>query len=161
MNLSPHFTLFELTRSSEASRRGIDNTPPPADIEKLKTLCIIGLEAVRALVGRPVRVSSGYRGEELNDAIGGSDGSQHCCNGNEAAADFEVWGVPNVVLAEMIANSDIPFDQLILEYPRKNDPQAGWVHMSMLTDGAPPRGQVLTALKAARSTIYKPGLVLE
>ncbi len=159
MKLSTHFTLAELTRSQAAARQGIDNTPDDADLLKLQTLCVVGLEAVRALVKKPVFVSSGYRGVALNAAIRGSMSSQHCCKGEHAAADFEVWGIANIDLAEMIAASDIPFDQLILEYPKKNDPQAGWVHMSILTDGEKPRRQVLTALKRNGRTTYEMGLV--
>jgi len=159
MQLSEHFTLAELTRSQTAERQGIDNTPSDEDIVKLSTLCVVGLEAVRSLVKQPVYVSSGYRSSALNAAIGGSSTSQHCCNGECAAADIEVWGLANIRLAQTIADSDIPFDQLILEYPSPTDPQAGWVHVSMLTDGATPRRQVLSAVKRDGRTVYEAGLV--
>ena len=61
MNLSPHFTLKELTASEIADRHGIDNMPSdPAIIANLKTLAK-GLEDVRSLLNRPILVNSAYR----------------------------------------------------------------------------------------------------
>lgn len=157
MQLSPHFTLHEMIRSKTALRKGIDNEPSPAVLRKLIFLCEEGLEKVRALVGEPIRISSGYRSVALNAAVKGSPSSQHCCIGPYAAADFEVMGLSNRALAETIEKSDIQFDQLILEYPSPSNPQAGWVHMSLLTRGEP-RREVLTALSRRGHTIYKKGL---
>jgi hypothetical protein len=39
MQLSPNFTLDELTRSEAAARNGWDNTPNEAEIENLKAPC--------------------------------------------------------------------------------------------------------------------------
>ena len=37
--LSKHFSLEEMTKSSTASRMGIDNTPNEEQIENLKAIC--------------------------------------------------------------------------------------------------------------------------
>lgn len=125
MQLSPHFTLRELTRSQTAARRGIDNTPPPDAVSRLRSLCLNVLEPVRAKFG-PVYISSGYRCEKLCLAIGSKVTSQHA---KGEAGDFEVVGVSNFAVATWIA-SHIDFDQLILECWRPNDPNAGWLHIS-------------------------------
>lgn len=130
MNLSPHFTLAELTVSETAARRGMDNDPPPEVIERLKHTAL-GLEAVRIRLGTPIIVSSGYRSPELNVAVGGSKNSDHT---RGDAADFICpgFGAPSTIVS-VLKDSGIQFDQLIEEFGR-------WVHISF---GPRMRGQVL------------------
>ena len=121
MRLSPHFTLAEFVTSQEAARRGIDNTPAPDVVERLRRTAA-GLEAVRIrLGGAPIIVTSGYRSSQLNDAIGGSRTSQHM-RGEAADIICPSFGGPNEVAAAL-RDSGIEYDQLILEYGR-------WVHVS-------------------------------
>ncbi len=127
MYLSTHFLLDELTNSQVAARRGIDNTPDAATIERLKKTCY-GLEEVRILLGGyPIIISSGYRSPALNMAVGGSEGSQHLLG---QAVDFTCprFGTPAEIVKK-IAESSIDYDQVILEFfnPAK---QTGWVHIS-------------------------------
>ncbi len=138
--LSPHFTLEELVASQTAARKGIDNTPPPAVVERLRDTAL-RMEHVRALVG-PISVSSGYRCPRLNRAIGGAKASAHLTG---YAVDFNAWrfGSPLAVCRAIVA-SDIAFDQIIEE--------GTWVHLSF----APPlRRQVLTKAPGGG---YTPGL---
>lgn len=130
-DLSPHFSLIEMTKSQTAARRGIDNRPGPAEIERLKLLCTHVLEPVRTHFGRPVTINSGYRGPQLNRAVGGSSTSQHC---KGEAADIEIPGVPNGEIAQWIRDN-LTFDQLILEAYVKGQPSSGWVHVSYKADG--------------------------
>lgn len=146
MNLSPNFTLEEMTVSQAASRRGLDNSPGTAEIAQLKGLCKNVLEPIRAHFARPVIVSSGYRSPAVNKAIGGSPTSQHC---KGMAADFTVPGVSNIDLAQWIMRN-LNYDQLILEYP-----PSGWVHVSWL-DGRL-RNEELTAKRG--KVRYRPGIV--
>ena len=92
MQLSDHFTLSELTKSSTAERRGIANEPGSTEIENLITVCDQILEPVREHYGIPFAPNSGFRGLELNRAIGSSDTSQHV---KGEAVDFEVPGIAN------------------------------------------------------------------
>lgn len=137
MNLSPHFTLAELTRSQLAVRRGIDNTPPAPAIERLRLLCLHVLEPVRDRFG-PFSPSSGYRSPSLNRLLGSKDNSQHC---KGEAADFEIPGIANIEVARWIAAA-LDFDQLILEFYSETDPAAGWVHCSYKAVGN--RKEILT-----------------
>lgn len=138
-NLSKHFTLAEFTRSQTATRRGISNRPTPAHLEAMKLLCERVLEPVREHFGRPVRITSGYRSAALNRAIGGASSSQHS---KGEAADFEIPGIDNRAVAKWI-EANLQFDQLILEGAKRNDPNAGWIHVSYSRDRA--RRSVLTA----------------
>jgi len=137
-DLSPHFSLVELTKSQVAARRGIDNTPDAAAVARLRLLCTQVLEPVRAHFGRPVTIGSGYRSARLNRAIGGAAGSQHC---RGEAADIEIAGVPNGDIALWISRA-LTFDQLILEAYQPGVPASGWVHVSYRAQGC--RGECLT-----------------
>lgn len=148
MQLSPNFTLAEMTRSQTALRKGIDNTPSPAQIENLRTLCEEVLEPVRAHFGRPVIISSGYRGVKLNRAIGGSATSQHCFG---EAADFRVSGVRNIDVAQWMLRS-LNYDQLIYEFG-----EAGWIHASYRKGRL--RNAELTARRVDGRVVYLPGLL--
>jgi len=131
--LTPHFTLEEFTFSQTAARKGIDNTPHEGILDNL---CILanGMENVRSLLNAPIYVSSGYRCPELNDLLGSKRTSQHT---QGLACDFtsNAYGSPQIIFADIIT-SDIPFDQLILEFDR-------WIHISFVEDGGTPRKQAL------------------
>ena len=126
MKLSGHFSLSELAKSQTAVRKGIDNKPTLDHIENLTELCTHILEPTRRNFGKPMVITSGYRSEELCEAIGSSKNSQHA---KGEAADFEMFGVDNKELAKYIKNNLI-YDQLILEFYNPDDPSSGWVHCS-------------------------------
>lgn len=156
MQLSPHFTLHELTRSDTASRRGINNIPDAAGIAKLKRVCTDILEPVRAHFGNPVNVNSGYRSPALNAVIpGSSNTSQHTkCE----AVDFEVQGHSNYEVAKWIANGGLShWGQVILEFYNPKVPGSGWVHCSLPSPGN--QNEVITALRVNGRTKYVQGLV--
>ena len=138
-----------MTRSSVASRLGIDNTPNGCEIDDLRDLCENILEPVRVHFGIPFSPSSGYRCAELNEKVGSSPNSQHV---EGQAADFEIPGKSNLVVAKWIEDS-LTFDQLILEYFDEREPSSGWIHASYDADTIP-RMQVLTF----NGTLWKSGL---
>lgn len=134
MNLSPNFTLDEATFSETATRLGINNQPNPQQLENMK-LSAEGMEAIRKLLGKPIRVSSWLRLPEVNKAIGGASKSSHM---DGWAIDFVCpsYGSPYEV-AKALKDSDIQVDQVIYEFGR-------WVHVSF----APAmRNQFLTIFK--------------
>ena len=153
MKLSKNFNLNELTRSQTAIRRGIDNTPSLTVIDNLQALVDNVLQVIRDAHG-PTVVTSGFRSEAINAAVGGSNTSHHT---RGMAADFTVVGKPNKEICEWIRDN-LKFTQLIWEFPTKENPQAGWVHVAY--DPKDLKCQVLTATKVNGRTVYTPGLVL-
>ena len=149
MQLSENFSLLELTKSQTAARKDIDNTPSPEHQENLKLLCTHILQPVRDRFERVVSVSSGYRSEELCLAIGSKITSQHA---KGQAADFEIYGLSNQELANYI-KENLDYDQLILEYWKKEDPSSGWVHCSYNVNVN--RKQYLKAYKENGRTKYE------
>ena len=149
MKLSDNFSLLELTKSQTAERKGIDNTPSPEHQENLKLLCTHILQPVRDHFEQVVSVSSGYRSPELCTAIGSKTTSQHA---KGQAADFEIFGLSNRELANYI-KENLDYDQLILEYWKKEDPNSGWVHCSY--DVSVNRKQYLKAYKENGRTKYE------
>lgn len=139
MNLTEHFTFDELTSSETAERNGWDNTPNDAELENLKRLAEFLEDVKTALGGKPIMVSSGYRGKQVNDAVGSKDTSQHRIG---CAVDFRVPQLtPDQVVRTIIA-SGLPYDQVIREFDR-------WTHVSIPnTPETKPRKQALIIDKA-------------
>lgn len=126
MNLTDNFTLKELTQSQTALRNNLSNEPNQENIDNLKELCINVLQPLRDYYEAPIKITSGYRSEELATLIGSKPTSQHC---QGEAADFEIPGFDNKQVASHIKNN-FEFDQLILEYYDDSDINSGWIHCS-------------------------------
>lgn len=120
MKLSTHFSLEELIHSNIASRKGWDNSPSPEVLDNLKFLAE-KLEDVRNILRSPMLISSGYRSGALNNYLGSKRTSAHTVG---LAVDFisPSFGTPKEIV-EAIVNSDIEYDQVILEFGR-------WVHLA-------------------------------
>ena len=110
MKLSENFSLSEFERSMMAERLGIDNAIPNEAQLNLRTLCVRVLQPLRELYEKPLRISSGYRCEALNKAVGGVPTSQHRL-GEAADVQCEDGAVR---LLHLLEESDIVFDQAIL-----------------------------------------------
>lgn len=134
MNLSPNFTLAELTVSETAARNGLDNTPGPIAYQNLVRLANFLEEVKKVLGGKPIMINSAYRGPEVNAHVGGSKNSQHMVG---CAADIRVPGMtPDQVVKAIIA-SELQYDQLIREFE-------SWTHISITNEeSSTPRGQTL------------------
>jgi hypothetical protein len=144
MRLSGYYTLARLAHSDTALALGLDNAPPPEALANLRRVAR-GLDRVRRLLGHPLEISSGYRAPAVNVAVGGVAHSQHT---RGEAVDFVCPGYgPPAEVARAIRDSDIAFDQCILEFGR-------WVHLSF---SAAPRRRTLTLYSAADG--YLDGLV--
>jgi putative chitinase len=149
--LTPHFTLAELTVSPTAKRLGLPNTPTAEHIANMKYCCEKILEPVRAKFG-PVQVNSSYRSPAVNKAVGGSKTSQHV---NGQAIDFEVPGVDNKKVADWVADN-LEFDQVILEFYTAGDKNSGWVHASIKKEGGNRRQRLIAKKSKAGGTQYVP-----
>lgn len=134
MNLSENFTLEEGTFSETAVRLGINNQPSPQQLENMK-LTAQGMERIRKVLGKPIRVNSWLRLPEVNVAVGGSRQSSHM---DGWAVDFvcPAFGTPYDVV-KALKQSDIQLDQCIHEFGR-------WVHVSFAPQM---RGQFLTIFR--------------
>jgi zinc D-Ala-D-Ala carboxypeptidase len=151
MKLSKNLSLAEVTKSATAKRRLIANEPTEEHIENLKALAENIFQPIREEFMCPIFVSSGYRSEALNEAIGGSKTSQHS-KGEAFDLDADVYGV--------ITNADIfhyiedrlDYDQLIWEFGTEENPD--WVHVSFKKDGGN-RREKLRAEKANGRTVYR------
>jgi zinc D-Ala-D-Ala carboxypeptidase len=151
MKLSKNLSLAEVTKSATAKRRLIANEPTEEHIENLKALAENIFQPIREEFMCPIFVSSGYRSEALNEAIGGSKTSQHS-KGEAFDLDADVYGV--------ITNADIfhyiedrlDYDQLIWEFGTEENPD--WVHVSFKMDVSN-RREKLRAEKANGRTVYR------
>ena len=133
-NISPHITYTEATRTSAQA----DNTPNDEQLAAMKLLAANVFEPLRALVGRPIIITSMFRSAKVNGLIGGATTSQHC---KGEAMDIKLPGM-NRSLFEIILNQ-LPFDQLIWEFGTDKEP--AWVHVSYKATGN--RKQVLKAIR--------------
>lgn len=122
--MTPNFSLSELTASSTAKARNIDNTPPPAAVEALRDLATSILQPLRNRYGKPITVTSGYRSPALNKAVGGVATSQHLkgeaadivCDNNRA-----LWNLA----VSMVKSGEITVGQLL------NEKGLSWIHISL------------------------------
>ena len=155
MQITEHFSLKELTRSETARRLGLQNTPSSAEMANIQYTAE-QLEKIRAYVGRGIVVTSCFRSERVNKAVGGSPTSAHRFG---LAADCDAIGLTSLAFAkEIIKMRDegkITFDQLILEFPERGD--GAWVHVGFRRN-SPMRNQIMTATKKGGKTVYLPGL---
>jgi hypothetical protein len=118
MNLTPHFTLEELTHTDH---RTLDNTPNEAELANLQRLAEFLEKVKHELYDRPIIVNSALRSKAVNDAVGSRDTSQHRTG---CAADIRVPGMtPDEVVKAIIA-ANLGHDQVIREFDR-------WTHVSI------------------------------
>ena len=151
MKLSKNLSLSEVVKSNNAIRKGIDNSPNNDHLESLEDVAKDIFQPLRDDLG-VIYVSSGYRSDALNKAIGGSRKSQHSKgealdldndNKNGAASNTEIFNY---------IKDNLDFDQLIWEFG--TDVKPDWVHVSYTTK-RPNRNQILKAYRQSGKTKYK------
>ena len=151
MNLSPHFTLAEFTRSERAERLGLDNSIPKHLMPNAIRMAML-MEQVRSILGNKIIiVNSMYRSPAVNKAVGGSRTSYHL---KALACDFVCpsFGSPYVI-AKAIKASNIIYDQLIYE--------GTWVHIGLADENKTPRMQVMTMMIINKKVVYPKGIILK
>lgn len=151
MRLSENLKLEECIKSNTASRLGIDNSPTEEHTKNLKLIAEKIFQPIREHFGVPIYISSGYRSESLNKAIGGSKTSQHC-HGQALDIDQDNRNskVSNKDIFDYIM-MNLEFDQLIYEFGDAMNP--AWVHVSYSEEKN--RNRVLQAYKENGKTRYK------
>jgi zinc D-Ala-D-Ala carboxypeptidase len=154
--LSEHFTVAEFTASRTALARGIDNDLPIELLANARATAAM-LERIRShlsdLKGRtvPIIVTSGYRSQALNSAIGGSPRSDHL---QALAADIRApsFGSPLEVARALEGVTDeMGIGQLINEFP---DTGNGWVHLSIQA----PEREINAVITVTRAGVV-PGII--
>jgi hypothetical protein len=141
IQLTKDFWLHEFLKSETAARMGRKLEPDEIIIANIQELCVRVLQPLRDDIGRSMVISSGWRPDWLNEAIGGSKRSQHM---DGLAANCNAIG-----------QMKLPYDQLILEFD-------DWMHISIPTGwsaGAEPRSQELTARWVDGKVLYMNGLI--
>jgi zinc D-Ala-D-Ala carboxypeptidase len=125
--LSPHFSLEELTASDTAMRLGINNDLPLELLAPAKATAEM-LEAIRSYLSDlaakpvPILISSGYRCLALNTAVGSKPTSDHVV---ACAADFTApsFGTPLQICQALVpVLNKMGIGQVIYEHT--------WVHCS-------------------------------
>lgn len=133
-NLTPHFTLEELTHTDH---RELDNTPTTAEkciidgkevmvnaYENLPRLANF-LEQLKVILGgKPIMVNSAFRSEAVNTAVGSKNTSDHR---RGCAADIRVPGMTPDEVTRAIIASELPYQQVIREFDR-------WTHVAITTN---------------------------
>lgn len=118
MNLSPHFTLDELTHTDH---RQFDNTPNATEMANLVRLAAFLEDVKTVLGGKPVMINSAFRCKAVNDAVGSRDTSQHRIG---CAADIRVPGMTPDEVVKAVRAAGLGYDQIIREFDR-------WTHISI------------------------------
>jgi len=153
MMLTKNLSLAEVTKSATAVKFGLKNEP---NEKQLANLIAVGeniFQPTREYFGVPIMVTSGFRGEALNDLINGSSNSQHC-KGQALDLDADYFGkITNAEIFYYIKDH-LNYDQLIWEFG--NDEEPAWVHVSFVSEEEN-RNQTLKAFKGHNKiTKYRP-----
>ncbi len=117
-----HFNYKEFVRSEIALRLHISNMPNQDQWGSIEALTTNVLEPIREQFGG-IRISSGFRSQALNRAVGSSPSSNHL---KGEAADIEPlnYKVPLIEIVKYI-HYNLPFHEMIAEFF-----PSGWVHVA-------------------------------
>lgn len=161
MQVTEHFSFAELTYSATGQKLGIKNVPNDFEMANIRKTAG-KLEDIRAFLCKKyqkdvaIKVTSCFRCEALNNAVGGSKTSAHRFG---SAADCNASGLTTTQfitdLIEMSKQGLLKFDQLILEFPERG--AGSWVHIGF-RHNSQQRGQILTAKKVNNKTKYLLGI---
>lgn len=132
------FKDIELYRSETAERLGIDNTPTEDIWLNLRVLMAF-LDQLREAWGSGIIITSGYRCEALNKAVGGSKNSSHKYG---LAVDMKPVNGKNKeffhFVESFLKDKNVDFDQLINEY------NYSWVHLGLFNKDGEQRKQIFS-----------------
>ena len=123
-----YFSYSEFFKSDVAEKHQVKNIPDDAQLSQvlgnIKALVLNVLDPLRARIGRPIIITSGYRSQRVNNLVGGSKTSQHMLG---KAADIHIQGYTpqQMDIVYQTIQMCYDFDQLIF-YPSKNIIHVSW-----------------------------------
>ena len=150
MKLSDNFSFEELTNTSHYELLEANRESAKAFMKQLKYVAGT-LEEIRAVLGVPLRVTSGFRNNTLNKAVGGSPTSGHT---KGLCADIVPIGITVTAGFEIILakKDECPsLKKCIIEKVRGSE----WLHVETKTEANQPtqffattNGKTYTEIKA-------------
>lgn len=123
MKLTSHFSLEELTTTNNKALASKNLKEAKANLTLMEDLALFA-EQVRAFINVPMVITSGFRCEELNKAVGGVKTSQHRFF---RAIDFIPKGMDLDECFSRLKMSNLVYGQLIKEHSGSSE----WIHVSM------------------------------
>ena len=138
MKHSKYFTLEEFLTSSTARQKSIENNPSWEVVEHLNELALF-LDGLREYWGSGIRISSGFRCEKLNAAVGGVKESLHrkgwAADLQPINGKFEEF---KKKVLEYVKDKD--FDEVIIEKSKT----ATWIHLQLYSNNGYQRRKVFS-----------------
>ena len=131
-DLGKFCTYAQAIKSQTAILKGIDNTPTLAQYNNMQRVYDEFYEPLCRTFGA-LPITSFFRSERLNKAIGGAKDSAHKYG---CAIDIDCDGLPHLTNRQLFDHirKNYRVDKLILESPDKfGNPQ--WVHLGINPDG--------------------------
>lgn len=123
-----HFSYSEFFKSDTAEKYQVNNIPEDAQLSQvlgnIKALVSNVLDPLRAMIGRPIIITSGYRSQQVNELVGGSKTSQHL-SGKAADIHIQEYTPQQMDMVYRTIQMYYNFDQLIF-YPSKNIIHVSW-----------------------------------
>ena len=125
MERSRYFRLEEFLTSPTARQKSIENIPSWEVVERLNELALF-LDDLREAWGSGIRITSGYRNEDLNRAVKGVENSVHQIG---YAADMVPANGRFKEFAAFVTEwaKDKVYDQLIVERSKRSS----WIHLGL------------------------------
>jgi uncharacterized protein YcbK (DUF882 family) len=123
MRVSSHFTFEELSTTSHTALLKENRNEALQELTLIEDLAFFA-EQVRAFINVPMIITSGFRCEKLNRAVGGAANSQHIFF---RAIDFIPKGMSIDECFSRLKMSNLVYGQLIKESGGVKE----WVHVSM------------------------------
>ena len=125
---SKYFYLEEFLTSSTARQKSIENIPSFEIVLRLRKLAQF-LDGLREEWGSGIRVTSGFRNERLNSAVGGVPNSIHKIG---YAADIYPVNGKFEEFKKFVKNwiKDKDFDQCIIEKKGSSE----WIHIGLFNN---------------------------
>lgn len=132
-NLTDHFSLYDLTSTTWGQFQDKNRDLNELQINKLTQVAKL-LEHVLFVLGVPIKVTSGYRCQELNKAVGSTERSQHllCEAADFVPSDVDL-GVAFRSLWRDVKDNGANVGQLIYETAPRPGGFASWIHISLGT----------------------------